>query len=120
MPKRHRRRWIALFATFALLFQQLAMAAYVCAKEATQAEAESMPACDTADGADRSRCHEHCHPTSAIADHASALTVPPCVVPASGPIVGASPRPRPASERTMLHPWATAPPLNVRYCSLQI
>lgn len=118
---RRRRRLIVLFATFALVFQQLAMAAYVCAREAAAQMSPVAPACHTDVDTDRSRCHEHCHPTSATADHGSAPTVPPCLVPAHVRIVAASlPINATSTSNASFHRWATAPPLNVQYCTRQI
>lgn len=87
MPfRRHRHhRWLALLALLGLLFQQFAMAAYVCPQEiavATALATPAMPPCHTPDTTDQARCHEHCHPTTASADHSPALTVPPPMLPA--------------------------------------
>lgn len=117
---RHRRLTVWL-AVFALLFQQVAMAAYVCAKEAAPADSSvAAPECHEAVATDLARCHEHCNPTNAVAEHAAPLTVPAVLIGAAD-----LPVPRPASSscdfrHAPRHPWATAPPLNLRFCSLQI
>ena len=59
---------IALFALCGMLFQQLAVAAYVCDLEFASARSaihdeDPLPPCH--EGAkDKARCHAHCHPTA--------------------------------------------------------
>jgi hypothetical protein len=126
VPFRRRRphRLIALFALLGLLFQQAAMAAYVCphAADVRHEAAMSMPGCHQADGADRVRCQAHCHPQAYSGDHASVPPVPAAVLPpttwsrtllravdlASGERCGE------VSAR------AAAPPVTIRHCTLQI
>ena len=116
---RHRRLTVWL-AVFALLFQQLAMAAYVCAKEAPAVSSVAAPECHEDVETDLARCHEHCNPTNAVAEHAAPLTVPAALIGAADLPV---PKPLHAAHgfrHAPRHPWATAPPLNLRFCSLQI
>jgi hypothetical protein len=65
--RRHRHRhWIALIALLGLLFQQLAMATYICPMESggtatTDAISDTAPwRCP--DSTEKMRCLQHCHP----------------------------------------------------------
>lgn len=127
MPFRrcHRRRWIALIALIGLLFQQFAMAAYVCPQEiatAVAAHAAGTPPCHAPDALDQNRCHEHCHPTAASADHTPALSVPPALLPAttwSRVLVSSADRgsaPPSYARRARAQP----PPLSIQHCTFQI
>lgn len=123
--RRRHRRWIALFALVGLLFQQFAMAAYACPQEIAAATAQTdtgMPPCHTPDASDQARCHEHCHPTTASADHAPALSVPPALLPATTWMrdVACKAKPGPTSPDSPLRARAQPPPLNVRLCTFQI
>lgn len=124
---RRRRRWIALFALLGLLFQQFAMATYLCPQVAAAlASADAPPPCHAQDRAahdasDPGRCREHCSPTSGKVDQAPALTVPPALVPATAWEI-APPRIVPSADRDHAQRLGNAhpPPLNVRFCSYQI
>ncbi|WP_133818033.1 hypothetical protein [Tahibacter aquaticus] len=127
MPFRYRRhrRWIALFALIGLLFQQFAMAAYVCPQEIATATAQvvaEMPPCHTPDTSDQARCHEHCHPTTASADHAPALTVPPAFLPATtwSRELACTAALDQASPEYPLRVRAQPPPLSIQHCTFQI
>lgn len=122
---RRHRRWIALFALIGLLFQQFAMAAYLCPQEIAVATAQATaetPPCHTPDTADQARCHEHCHPTTPSSDHAPALTVPPALLPATTwsrdsmrPVLTGDTTPEYA-RRARGQP----PPLSIQHCTFQI
>lgn len=119
---RRRRRWIALFALLGLLFQQFAMATYLCPQVAAAiASVDAEPPCHAQDRSDPGRCREHCSPTSGKVDQAPALSVPPALAPATAWAVAPS-RTLPAAGHdgaprlVKAHP----PPLNVRFCSYQI
>jgi hypothetical protein len=127
MPFRRRRhrRWIALIALAALLFQQLAMAAYVCPidqKSSTSATASDLPPCHSQGAKDAVRCHEHCYPQPPSSDHAPTPTVPAAVLPATTwwraaawqPVAIGTDVPRDILAR------ATDPPLTVQHCTFQI
>ena len=122
---RHHRRWIALIALFALLFQQFAMATYACPLERagteTTAGASQLPPCHAAHAQDKARCHEHCYPQAQSPDHASPLTVPAALLPATTwlRIPEASFPQRLLVERAFAA-HATAPPLNIQYCTFQV
>ena len=127
MPLRHRRhRWIALLALFGLLFQQLAMASYVCPQErgaqATLETTAKVPPCHVDVATDKARCQQHCFPQPPSHDLPPMPTVP-AMLPATTWLhepgdrslgrdgaCGASP----------LAAWPTAPPLTIQYCTFQI
>ena len=129
--RRPHRRFVALIALFGLLFQQIAMAAYVCpieqsgqTIEETKAAVEHAPCHpqNDTDAADQARCEQHCHPVTAAVDHAAPLTVPAALLTEAW----AMPRLRHevaseiAGSRTRIAPRSTAPPLTVQHCTFQI
>jgi hypothetical protein len=127
MPLRRRhRRWIALIALFGLLFQQLAMAAYVCPLErdgvASVAATSAMPPCRSPDTTDKARCQQHCHPVAQTSDHATPPTVPAALLSATT----WSREARtiridlPESIACEVDAHATAPPLTIQHCTFQI
>jgi len=124
---RHRhRRWIALIALLGLLFQQLAMATYVCPIEnggtsATNAMS-AMAGCQSPDATDQTRCQQHCHPLAQTSDHAPALTVPAAMLPAttwSKEFRTTNIQP-PGCNARDVDARATAPPLTIQHCTFQI
>lgn len=113
-----RRRWITWIALLSLLFQQLAMAAYVCPQDIPQTPARSQPPCHV-DPTDP-RCGEHCNPHQQVAGDLTPLTVPMAMIPSSWTWVpavsaGAVQWIR-RHERSCVH----GPPFSIRYCSLLI
>ncbi|MEP7043518.1 MAG: hypothetical protein ABI843_10680 [Dokdonella sp.] len=125
MHLRHRhRRWIALIALLSLLFQQVAMAAYLCPNESGRSETASMsaamPACHANVTTDKARCNQHCAPLPPSSDHPPSPTVP-TMLPAtawlpvaearcsSGHVYGAD-----------IDARSTAPPLTIQHCTFQI
>lgn len=129
MPfRRHRhRRWIALIALLGLLFQQLAMAAYVCPAEIrtaalASASADELAPCHQPQSADKTRCNTHCHPVAPSADHAPTPTVPAALLPATTWLRAAARQPD-ACERAFTREVtarAAAPPLTIQHCTFQI
>ena len=123
---RRRRRWIALFALIGLLFQQVAMAAYVCPIEAryglAAAAGGESPPCHRQDGADRARCHQHCHPIAGATDAGSTLTVPPALVPSTSwlPVAVEPVDPLGGDAATDVVAHAGAPPVTIRDCTFQL
>jgi hypothetical protein len=132
--RRRHHRWIALFALFGLLFQQIAMATYLCPIEQSGRTPSAMtnlraqPPChrdaatSAAIDADLARCEQHCHPVAASADHTPSLSVPPALVasswwPAPAPVHSAA---NTVGYDATVDPHAGAPPLAVRFCSFQI
>lgn len=125
--RRHRqRRSIALIALLGLLFQQLAMAAYVCPLEsggvATASAASQMAPCQSPDTTDKIRCQQHCHPLAQSSDHAPVLTVPPALLPATTWSREFQTTRIDLPERIAcdIDARATAPPLNIQHCTFQI
>jgi hypothetical protein len=125
MPFRRRHhRWIALIALLGLLFQQVAMAAYLCpidARGTVPVAAEQMPPCHSSGTADKSRCHQHCHPLAQTSDHEATPAVPPALLPParwlreSIALVGG----RDFTERNV-QARGSAPPLTIQHCTFQI
>ena len=116
---RRRRRIVALLALLALLFQQVAMAAYACPMEETSAPAASAP-CHAPRSADAARCHEHCHPLTAASDHAPA-PLATSALPSSPDwdrVLALVPDRALAAPRIFAR--GADPPLDVRFCSFQI
>jgi hypothetical protein len=124
--RRRHRRWIALIALLGLLFQQLAMAAYVCPLEpgrvARASAATQMAPCQSPDTTDKARCQQHCHPLAQTADHAPALTVPPALLPATtwSRELQTTRIDLPEPIACDVDARATAPPLNIQHCTFQI
>ncbi|TLY51046.1 MAG: hypothetical protein E6K53_08455 [Gammaproteobacteria bacterium] len=124
---RHRhRRWIALVALLGLLFQQLAMATYICPIEsdgtATSNAMSAMADCQSPDATDKTRCQQHCQPLAQTSDHASAPTVPPALLPAttwSREFHATNIRVLKCGARDV-YARATAPPLTIQHCTFQI
>lgn len=125
--RRHHRLRIALLALCGLLFQQFAMAAYVCELDGvasrTTVAADPVPPChQEPQDQDQARCHAHCHPTVASPDASPPLTVPPSAILASAPVewVMQVAPPIAAGPMPLLRACATSPPLSIAYCSYQI
>jgi len=124
--RRHCRRRIALIALLGLLFQQLAMAAYVCPIELDGAAAASamseMASCQSVERTDKTRCQQHCHPMAQASDHAPAPTVPPAALPATtwSREFLATRADLPEWNACDVDACATAPPLTIRHCTFQI
>ena len=123
--RRRHRRCIALIALLGLLFQQLAMAAYVCPMDsgiAGDVAAASSPQhlpCHPDAAADQVRCHQHCHPITPSPDHHPPLTVPAALIVVDWPTpVAASSASGPLAR--VLSARSTAPPLTVLHCTFQI
>jgi hypothetical protein len=127
MFRRHRhRRWVAFLALVGLLFQQLAMATYLCPQEmaalAVPVVADStdvMSPCHASATADPARCHEHCHPSTASVDHAPPPSVPSAWLPVTTWMRDGS-----RMDRThWTHRWSVReqpPPLTIQHCTFQI
>ncbi|TLY49877.1 MAG: hypothetical protein E6K53_12310 [Gammaproteobacteria bacterium] len=127
MPFRRRhRRWIALIALLGLLFQQLAMAVYVCPIEsdgrASVAGTPAMAPCGSPDISNKIQCEQHCHPLAQTSDHATPPTVPAALLPATTWLREASVIriDLPASLACEVDAHAAAPPLIIQHCTFQI
>jgi len=120
MRPRH-RRWIALVALLGLLFQQLAMAAYVCPIEARQASTSAEHArCHANVAVDKARCHQHCSPQPPSPDHPPAPTVPALLPATTWPDAAIAAVLDRGFEDTDVTARAAAPPLTVQHCTFQI
>lgn len=128
MPfRRHRlSRRIALVALLGLLFQQLAMATYVCpmsSPAAAMAMVTDPSKCHSHQAGDRARCEQHCHPIQTTsADRGAALTVPAAHLPMATWLCEtsavAAARIGPVSCDVDVR--AAGPPLTIRHCTFQI
>lgn len=122
LRSRH-RRLIALLALFGLLFQQIAMAAYVCPQGLGDpaTAATDQPPCHQASSGDRARCHQHCHPLQASSTDAPAASVPAALLPPTTWVRQAARVAVPdGPARRELIARASAPPISVRDCTFQI
>jgi hypothetical protein len=131
LSRRHRIRWIAAML-ICFLFQQVAMAAYVCTLPATSTQAVAVSDCAamgmTSTSIDKAghhaadpRCAEHCANHASSASDARVPTVPPLLAPAVSilALADAGPNCRAIAvpDRTHLRP---EPPPSLRFCSLLI
>ena len=121
---RHRLR-IALMALLCMLFQQAALAAYLCPVEQVPARVSAMEGhCAQMDMAqvqtNPALCDKHCNPDHQIVTDAGSLSVPALAMPVS---VFASVL-APTVSQTALHTEVpiprSDPPPRLRYCSLLI
>ena len=121
---RHRLR-IALLAVVCLLFQQAALAAYLCPIEQMPAEMTAMAEHCAEMGMDQARdnpalCEKHCNPEHSVAADAVKLSVPPLALP--------PPMLAPVVLQSTSHVAVQAdvpiarsdPPPRLRFCSLLI
>lgn len=123
--RRHRhRRLLALFALLGLLFQQLAMATYVCPieRDMSATAASTLPPCHQSGTADRARCHSHCHPQIANSDHPPQPSVPAAMLPPTTWLRAAAWLPELATAvlPCELIARANAPPITIQHCTFQI
>lgn len=121
--RRHRtRRCIALIALLGLLFQQVAMAAYVCPLDfgnaTTTVTAKQMTPCRSTDAVDPARCEQHCQPLAQVADHATIPPIPAIILPNTAwfhaTCVVTSFRHEPVARD------ANPLPLTIQHCTFQI
>jgi hypothetical protein len=116
------RRWIALLALLGMLFQQLAMASYICPIESGRSGAAAMTApCHACPDVDKARCQQHCFPQPPTGDHPPMPTVP-ALLPATTWLVQSDRCLSPAYDTRDAHivARATAPPLTVQHCTFQL
>ncbi len=124
MFRRYRhRRWIALFALMALLFQQFAVAAYLCPQEQLERSAgvATGAPCHASRAVDSALCHEHCFPSPASPDHTAVVSIAAALLPVTAWVrecAGSTGKRMQtlAGLIERVHP----PPLTVRHCSFQI
>lgn len=121
---RHRLR-IALLATFCLLCQQAALAAYLCPVGQMPAEMVAMAEHCAEQGVPQARdnpalCAKHCNPDHSVAADAGKLSVPPLALPA---LVFVPVYLQPVSHAAISADVPIArsdPPPRLRFCSLLI
>jgi len=126
MTRRTRHRLqIAVLVILSLLFQQAALAAYLCPMERMPAETTAMT--DDCAGMDMTQtpdnpalCQKHCNPDRLVAADAVKLTVPPLLLPA---LILTPVQVQPISH-VAVHTDAliarSDPPPRLRFCSLLI
>lgn len=121
MRQRRRRLRIVLVTIFCLLFQQVALAAYLCPIEQMPAMAGHCAEMGTAQAkANPALCDKHCNPDHQLTTDAAKLSVPPLALPASAfvPVLTQ------AAGKVVIPveiPIARSdPPPRLRYCSLLI
>jgi hypothetical protein len=127
MPFRRRHhRWIAFLALVGLLFQQLAMASYVCPVESGASTAVMTPAkvppCHVSGSStDKARCQQHCFPQPLSPEHPPMPTVP-AMLPATTwlPVPDDCLLQTHGMSVSRLVAKATAPPLTIQHCTFQI
>jgi hypothetical protein len=126
MRQRRRRLRIVLVTIFCLLFQQAALAAYLCPIEQMPAQMSAMAEHCAGMGmaqakANPALCDKHCNPDHQLLTDAGKLTVPPLALPTSlfAPVLVQA-----ASAASIMPvevPIARSdPPPRLRYCSLLI
>ena len=123
MPLRRRQRLLCLLALLGLLFQQVALAAYVCPHEQRDSAAMAqMPGCGATSQNDRARCEAHCHPLASSTDHAPPPSVPAALLPPTTWSRSAARIPAAIAsvQRCEVSARATAPPATIRLCTFQI
>lgn len=121
---RHRMR-IAILVIVCLLFQQTALAAYLCPMEQMPSETAAMTAhCADMGMAQKqdnpALCEKHCSPDVTVSADAAKLSVPPLALP---PLVLAPVYVPPVSQVAVQSEAPIArsdPPPRLRYCSLLI
>jgi len=123
------RRWLASWLVFALLFTQLATAAYACPKQSESevlmpcAEMMAMPSASMQDMEQPGLCMQHCQPTSQTIDpgHAPAISLPAIITMV---VVSAQDEPQLVlswrGEQNPAHAQAPPPPISVLHCCFRI
>lgn len=126
MHLRARRRLrITVTVIVCLLFQQIAMAAYVCAMETKPADTTAMSspcaAMDTQiDKSSPALCAKHCAPDLSTTASHGALTVPPAMLPSTAIAAPVLPTITHVAAQTAIPIDRSDPPPRLRYCSLLI
>ncbi|WP_036171175.1 hypothetical protein [Noviluteimonas dokdonensis] len=121
---RHRLR-IALLAVFCLLFQQAALAAYLCPLEQMPAEMTGMAEHCAEMGMEQARdnpalCEKHCNPEHSVAADLVKLSVPSLALPASTAIPVVLHSTVQVAVQADVPISRSDPPPRLRFCSLLI
>jgi hypothetical protein len=126
MRQRRRRLRIVLVTIFCLLFQQAALAAYLCPIEQMPAQMPAMAEHCAGMGmaqakANPALCDKHCNPDHQLLTDAGKLTVPPLALPASVFAPALVQAVSTTGTMPVEVPIARSdPPPRLRYCSLLI
>ena len=121
---RHRLR-IALVVVLCLLFQQVALAAYICPLEQMPPEKAAMVEHCAEMGMPKAQdnpslCAKHCNPDQGVAADSAKLSVPAlAIAPLAYPLVLAEPVSHVAVQSEVFVAGADPPP-RLRFCSLLI
>ncbi|MGZ3182063.1 MAG: hypothetical protein ACXU8N_06440 [Telluria sp.] len=123
--RRGPRWWVACLTLFAVLYAQLALAAYACpaGEAALQACAQGAAACAGMDTERPALCHAHTHKDPASAERAPAAMPLPMLLALVQVIL-----PAPLLQGAVAPPAAAGlapsapgdPPLSIRFCSFQL
>lgn len=131
ISRRHRVLWTGV-VLFCLLFQQLAMAAYVCTLPTRPADTVmtgdcaamgtgSMEKASFQHQSPDARCAEHCAGNATSAHDVRLPAVPPLLLPMASPMllgtIAHAPEQAPMPDAALLRP---DPPPTLRFCSLLI
>ncbi len=126
MPRRVRQRLrIAFVAVFCLLFQQVALASYLCPVEQMPAEMATMAEHCAEMGMSQKQdnpilCAKHCNPDHSVAADSAKLSVPPLAIPSlAHTLVLVEPVSHVTVQSEILVADADPPP-RLRFCSLLI
>ena len=125
---RHARRRLCLSLTLiaSLLFQQVAVAAFACAKQATPPPAaEAMADCTEmamapAQAQSPALCEKHCNPDHLVAPDASTASVPALALPPVSFAFVVDTSNSQSIESSEVPISRSDPPPRLRFCSLQI
>jgi hypothetical protein len=121
---RHRLR-VALMVVFCLLFQQMALAAYLCPQESEPAAPVATAGhCDDMDmeqvREDPGLCDKHCNPDRVVVVEAAKLSVPPLALPPPDmTLATVVPREHVALRVDVSAGWVRPPP-RLLFCTLLI
>lgn len=126
MTRRIRKRLrIACVVIFCLLFEQLALASYLCPTEQMPAEMAAMAEHCAEMGMPKAQdnpilCAKHCNPDQGVATDSAKLSVPAlAITPLAYPLVLAEPISHVAVQSEVFVAGADPPP-RLRFCSLLI
>lgn len=126
MTRRARQRLrIALVAMLCLLFQQVALAAYLCPIEQMPAEVSAMAEHCAEMGMPQAEdnpvlCAKHCNPDRSVAADSAKLSVPALALPSPPHALVLAEPVSHVAVRSDAPPTGADPPPRLRFCSLLI
>lgn len=129
LSRRRRTLWVWA-VLFCLLFQQLAMASYVCTPPTIPAHAALTGECAAMRTGSKvssahvhatsdPRCDEHCSNNVTSSQDAHALTVPPVLLPSQSPVLLGTSAPA-LRALPSISKYRSDPPPMLRFCTLLI